>query len=75
MWNHWFMEDEYEIHVVDLNDFLESLDDTKHTIRTSDVRLSQEFLRGFDSACDYFKEHYSQVLLELESKSKDYDLN
>lgn len=69
------MEDEYEIHVVDLSDFLASLDETKHDIRSSDQKLSPEFLRGFDSACDYFKEYYSQVLLELESQSKDYDLN
>lgn len=65
------MEDEdVELYVVDLNDFIEALAELKKEVRAND-EYSSEFKRGSDFVCEFLLDNYREVLNELVSQKTD----
>jgi hypothetical protein len=60
------MEEEY-LHVVDLQDLLDSLEAMKEGLEICD----KDYRRGYTNACDLIIDHYSKALQDLKDAEKN----
>lgn len=66
-------ENEPELYVVDLKDFLKTLSEIKKEVRAN-VEYTNDFKRGSDFVCEFLLDNYGEVLDELVNK-KTHKLN